>query len=94
MLKHVFVFYGGPATGKTCLLNLLDKNKTYIKDEFIPTPGNLGKLRDMLKNDREYDKIVLVTNTLARFTPGFVEVLKESTNCLVTFCDFTKLSRC
>ena len=82
-MKHIFIFNGDKATGKTLLSKLLNTNDTIVEDNFW--------FYDPTKNDYQRDKIKSIIDNLE--TPKQVKFKDDIvySNNLVIICQESRI---
>lgn len=87
MKKHVYVFSGGPMTGKSILASKLS-DTIKIEDDFIVTKASCSALIADMKAHKRDQVIVTYDDKLAMLS----EYLKSITEDYdITICDFRRI---
>ena len=86
-MKHVFIFIGDPATGKTVLGNLIMKNENTIVIDELPNIKKLGPCGLERRFSLQfYDYVVYITNITEN-----IELIKAHyPDTPVSVCEFRR----
>lgn len=93
-MKHIFIIYGEPKTGKSTLFQFLYRKDILIIDDFVVYEKNckdLIKSINKAEEKREFLTAVIITNCKKEDLHLLVDNLKTIPGVFISICEVTRV---